>query len=606
MACAAVNTAMFVRTLQQLSKRNYSASLFPKITTHYTIVPRETDLRWKDINMERYVDETDILIIGGGPAGMSAAIQAKKLAEKHGKDLRVTLVEKAGTVGSHILSGACIDPVALNELIPNWQELGAPLKTPVTEDKFAFLTEKGRVSIPIFKGMPMYNHGNYIVRLGHVVAWLSEQAEAAGVELYAGYAGAEVLYHEDGSVKGVATNDVGIAKDGSPKVTFERGMELHAKCTIFAEGCHGHLTKSLSKKLNLRSNCEPQSYGIGLKEIWEIQPEKHRPGAVEHTVGWPLDKNTYGGSFLYHLNEETPLVAIGFVVGLDYNNPYLHPFKEFQRFKQHPAIRPTFEGGKRIAYGARALVEGGFQCIPQLQFPGGCLVGCTAGFLNVPKIKGVHNAMKSGMLAAESVVEAIIDAEINSSTTIGIEPKNYTDKIKNSWIWNELKAVRNFRPSFHSSLGLYGGMIYSGFSMLVGGKEPWTLSHGGADHTKLKPASQCTPIIYPKPDNEVSFDLLSSVALTGTNHEADQPPHLTLLDDTVPVKKNLAIYDGPEGRFCPAGVYEFVPLESGDGQRLQINAQNCIHCKTCDIKDPSQNINWVVPEGGGGPAYNGM
>lgn len=608
MAFFTLRTSKLVKIVHQVSKRYYSetTTTFPKITTHYTVVPRETDPRWKDVNMERYVDETDILIIGGGPAGMSAAIKAKKLSEKFGKELRVTLVEKASTVGGHILSGACIDPIALEELFPNWKELGAPLNTPVTEDKFSILTEKGKINVPILKGMPMYNHGNYIVRLGHVVTWLGEQAEAAGVEIYPGYAASEILYHNDGSVKGIATNDVGISKDGSPKEIFERGMELHAKCTIFAEGCHGHLTKQISKKLNLRSNCEPQSYGIGLKEVWEIQPDKHRPGAVEHTVGWPLDKNTYGGSFLYHLNEETPLVAVGFVVGLDYTNPYLHPFKEFQRFKQHPSIKSTFEGGKRIAYGARALVEGGFQCIPKLQFPGGCLVGCSAGFLNVPKIKGVHNAMKSGMLAAESAVESIIDCEKNTSKTIGIEPINYTDKLKNSWIWKELKSVRNFRPSFHTSLGLYGGMMYSGFSMIIGGKEPWTLSHGGADHTKLKPAAQCTPIEYPKPDNKISFDLLSSVALTGTNHEGDQPPHLTLMDDTVPVKKNLAIYDGPEGRFCPAGVYEYVPLESGDGQRLQINAQNCIHCKTCDIKDPSQNINWVVPEGGGGPAYNGM
>ncbi|XP_014473874.1 PREDICTED: electron transfer flavoprotein-ubiquinone oxidoreductase, mitochondrial isoform X2 [Dinoponera quadriceps] len=599
------NAILFER-LQRVVQRAYSDAKFPQITTHYTVVPRETDPRWKEINMERYVDETDILIVGGGPAGLSAAIQARRLAEKHGKELRITLVEKASTIGGHILSGACLDLVALNELFPNWKELGAPLNTPVTEDKFAFLTEKKRISIPIFKGMPMYNHGNYIVRLGHVVTWLGEQAEAAGVEIYSGYAAAEVLYHEDGSVKGVATNDVGIAKDGSPKDTFERGMELHAKCTIFAEGCHGHLTKQVSKKFNLRKDCEPQSYGIGLKEIWEIEPGKHRPGAVEHTVGWPLDRNTYGGSFLYHLNEETPLVAVGFVVGLDYSNPYLHPFKEFQRFKQHPSIRPTFEGGKRIAYGARALVEGGFQSIPKLQFPGGCLIGCTAGFLNVPKIKGTHNAMKSGMLAAESVIDAIVDAESNTSSTEGLEPKTYTDKIKSSWVYKELKAVRNMRPSFHSSLGLYGGMMYSGFSMLLGGIEPWTFSHGGPDHTKLKSAAESTPIEYPKPDNEVSFDLLSSVALTGTNHEADQPAHLTLKDDTVPVKRNLAHFGGPEGRFCPAGVYEFVPLENGDGERLQINAQNCIHCKTCDIKDPSQNINWVVPEGGGGPAYNGM
>lgn len=598
------------KLVSHVSKRAYSATTttttFPKITTHYTVVPRENDPRWKEVNMERYVDETDILIVGGGPGGMSAAIQARKIAQERGKELRVTLVEKSSTLGGHILSGACIDPIALNELIPNWQELGAPLKTPVTKDKFAYLTENGRIPVPILKGMPMYNHGNYVVRLGHVVAWLGEQAEAAGVELYPGYAATEILYHEDGSVKGIATNDVGIAKDGSPKEIFERGMELHAKCTIFAEGCHGHLAKQLMSKFNLREKCEAQTYGIGLKEIWEIDAAKHSPGLVEHTVGWPLNKNTYGGSFLYHLNEDTPLIAIGFVVGLDYQNPYLSPFREFQKFKHHPSIRSTLENGKRVAYGARALVEGGFQSIPKLQFPGGCLIGCSAGFLNVPKIKGTHNAMKSGMLAAESAIDAIIKAETENSATKGLTPDNYEGKIKNSWIYKELKAVRNFRPSFHSPLGLFGGILYSGLSMILGGREPWTLSHGGPDHKKLKPAAVSTPIDYPKPDNKISFDLLSSVALTGTNHEADQPAHLTLMDDTVPVKKNLAIFDGPEGRFCPAGVYEFVPLENDDGQRLQINAQNCIHCKTCDIKDPSQNINWVVPEGGGGPAYNGM
>ncbi|XP_071453065.1 electron transfer flavoprotein-ubiquinone oxidoreductase, mitochondrial [Hetaerina americana] len=591
-----------------LAKRCLATQTFPKITTHYSVVPRETDPRWKDVNMERYADEADVLIVGGGPSGMSAAIMLKKLAEKSGKELKVCLVEKAAEVGGHILSGACIETRALDELIPDWKEKGAPLNTPVTADKFALLTETSRIPVPILPGMPMNNHGNYLVRLGHVVKWLGQQAEELGVEIYPGYAAAEVLYHEDGSVKGVATNDVGIAKDGSPKDNFERGMELHAKCTIFAEGCHGHLAKQLFRKFKLRENCEPQTYGIGLKEIWEIEPSKHKPGTVEHTVGWPLDKNTYGGSFLYHLNEPSPLVAVGFVVGLDYQNPYISPFREFQRFKHHPSVKPVFEGGNRIAYGARALNEGGFQSIPKLTFPGGCLIGCSPGFLNVPKIKGTHTAMKSGMIAAESIFETMFD-ESKKSETVGLEPKCYEEKIQQSWVWSELKSVRNVRPSFHNALGLYGGLLYTGiFYMLGRGMEPWTLSHGGSDSKRLKPAAECKPIEYPKPDGKISFDLLTSVALTGTNHEGDQPAHLTLLDDTVPVKNNLGVYDGPEGRFCPAGVYEYVPLEGGaEGEmRLQINAQNCIHCKTCDIKDPSQNINWVVPEGGGGPAYDGM
>jgi len=596
-----------IRAIQHIKVSNFTTSslLGRQITTHYTIHPRENDKRWTDIDMERVADESDVLIVGGGPAGMTTAIKLKQLAKQHGMDLSVTLVEKASEIGGHTLSGACIETSALEELFPDWKDREAPLHTPVVKDKMGVLTETRYIPVPMFKGLPMYNHGNYLVRLGNFVKWLGEQAEELEVDVYPGIAASEILYHEDGSVKGIATSDVGIGKDGAPKDTFERGMELHAKVTVFAEGCHGHLAKQIFKQFNLRENACEQTYGIGIKELWEIDPSKHEPGLVLHTAGWPLPSDTYGGSFLYHL-DEGPLVSCGFVIGLDYNNPYMSPFQEFQRWKSHPSIKPTFEGGTRIAYGARALNEGGYQSLPKLSFPGGCVIGCSAGFMNVPKIKGTHGAMKSGILAAESIFEAVTD-EKNQDVTTGLNPDSYDKRFEESSLRKELYACRNIRPSFESPLRLYGTMLYTGlFYWLGGGREPWTFKHKGLDSEKLKPAAECTPIEYPKPDGKITFDLLSSVALSGTNHDGDQPAHLTLKNDNIPKDRNFAIYDGPEQRFCPAGVYEYVEDEEDGGKRLQINAQNCVHCKTCDIKDPSQNINWVVPESGGGPAYNGM
>ena len=542
---------------------------------------------------ERESMEYDVVIVGAGPSGLAAAIRLKQLCAERGAELSVCVLEKGSEVGAHILSGAVLEPRALDELFPDWKARGAPLNTPAGEDRFLYLTTTRAVRLPT--PPQMHNAGNYIISLGNLCRWLGQQAEALGVEIYPGFAAAEVLYDQNGSVKGVATGDLGIGRNGERTERYQPGMELHAQQTIFAEGCRGSLTKSLFERFRLRDGADPQTYGIGIKELWEVEPAQHHPGLIVHTVGWPLDTATYGGSFMYHL--ENSQVAVSFVVGLDYRNPYLNPFEEFQRFKTHPVIRPTFASGRRIAYGARALSEGGLQSLPKLTFPGGMLVGDTAGFLNVPKIKGTHTAMKSGMTAAEAVFEHL-------EAGGGAETVGYPERLRHTWLWDELHRVRNIRPSFR--WGLYAGIAYSALdTYLLGGKAPWTLHHH-PDHTQLKKASDCTPIQYPRPDGKVSFDRLSSVFVSSTNHEEDQRCHLTLKDASVPISVNLALYDAPEQRYCPAGVYEIVRDAGGQHPRLQINAQNCVHCKTCDIKDPTQNINWIVPEGGGGPNYPNM
>ena len=547
--------------------------------------------------MERESMEYDVVIVGAGPSGLSTAIRLRQIAEETGAELSVCVIEKGSEVGAHILSGAVLEPRALNELFPDWKERGAPLHTPVAQDKFMFLTRKSGFRMPT--PPQMNNHGNYIVSLGNLCRWLAEQAEAMGVEIYPGFAAAEVLYAEDGSVRGIATGDMGIGKDGEPTANHTPGIELHAKQTVFSEGCRGSLTKTLFDRFNLRDGTDPQTYGIGIKELWEVDPSVHQEGLVLHTIGWPVDSSTYGGSFLYHL--ENNQISVGYVIGLDYQNPHLSPFDEFQRFKTHPKIKPFFEGGRRIAYGARAINEGGFQSIPKLAFPGGLIVGCAAGFLNVPKIKGSHTAMKSGMTAAEAIAAALNTAGENNH---GLEVADYGDRLKNTWVWDELRQVRNIRPGFRS--GLLFGLVHAAIdTYLFRGKAPWTLRHH-PDHESLRPATHCEKINYPRPDGKVSFDKPSSVFISNTNHEENQPAHLTLKNADIPVKYNLEYYDAPEQRFCPAGVYEIILDSDGENPTLQINAQNCVHCKTCDIKDPTQNINWVVPEGGGGPNYPNM
>jgi electron-transferring-flavoprotein dehydrogenase len=540
----------------------------------------------------------DVVIVGAGPAGLSAAIRLKQLANGAGRDLSVCILEKGSEVGAHILSGAVIDPLSLNELIPDWKEKGAPLTVEVSENHHWVLSGSGKWEIPHLLLPPfMRNKGCYTLSLGNLCRWMAGQAEELGVEIFPGFAAAEVLFNEDGSVKGVATGDMGIARDGTKKPDYQPGLELHARYTLFAEGARGSLTKELERVFVLRNSSGPQHYGIGIKELWDIPPEKHQPGRVIHTQGWPLD-DAWGGGFLYH--QENNQVALGFVVALDYENPYLSPFEEFQRWKTHPAVRAEIDGGRRVSYGARAINEGGWQAIPELVFPGGALIGCSAGFVNVPRIKGTHTAMKSAILGAEAAFEAI------AADRSGDKLDSYSETLRSSWVAKELKLVRNAQPAVSRWGGMLG-TLYAGFDMWMGqlGLDlPWTLKHRQPDNSALKRKDQARPIEYPKPDGVISFDRLSSVFLSGTNHEEDQPVHLTLKDAAIPVEVNLADYAGPEQRYCPAGVYEFV--EEGGRPRLQINAQNCVHCKTCDIKDPTQNINWVVPEGGGGPNYPNM
>jgi electron-transferring-flavoprotein dehydrogenase len=552
--------------------------------------------------MQRESMQFDVVIVGAGPAGLAAAIRLKQLAREQGGEVSVCVLEKGSEVGAHILSGAVIDPIALNELLPDWKALGAPLHTPVSEDRFEVLTATRAYPIPGWLQPPlMHNRGNYIVSLGNVCKWLAQQAEALGVEIYPGFPAAEVLYSDTGAVRGVATGDMGIARNGVHKPEYQPGMELHGRYTLFAEGCRGSLSQQLMARFNLRDGVDPQKYGIGLKELWQVAPDRHRPGLVVHTQGWPLDTATGGGSFTYHLDNQQ--VAVGFVVHLNYRNPHLSPYDEFQRFKTHPSIRGAFDGGKRLSYGARAINEGGLQSIPKLAFPGGALIGCAAGFVNLPRIKGAHNAMKTGMLGAEAAFAALAENRSHD------ELVGYPAAMRRSWVYDDLYKVRNVKPGL--KWGMWLGTAHGGMHMWLndlglGAAVPWTLRHDVPDNETLAPAAEMPKIDYPAYDGVLTFDKLSSVFISNTNHEEDQPSHLQLRDPSIPVEVNLKRYDGPEQRYCPAGVYEFVAAEEGSGMRLQINAPNCVHCKTCDIKDPLQNIHWVTPEGGGGPNYSGM
>ncbi len=542
--------------------------------------------------------EYDVVIVGAGPSGLAAAIRLKQLAEASGSEIEVCVLEKGSEVGAHILSGAVLDPRALNELLPDWQDRGAPLNTQVSEDRFFFLSEKGGFKVPnLFLPACFGNHGNYIVSLGNLCRWLAEQAEGMGVEIYPGFAAAEVLYDEEDRVRGVATGDMGIGADGAQTANYTPGMELLAKYTFFAEGCRGSLGKQLAARFGLRDDADAPSYGIGIKELWEIDPERHTPGLVMHTAGWPLDRETYGGSFLYHFDKN--LVSVGFVVGLDYKNPYLSPYEEFQRYKHHPKVRVFLEGGKRIAYGARAIYAGGLQSVPKLAFPGGCLIGDNAGFLNAPRIKGSHTAMKTGTMAAEAAFDAVAAGRAQD------ELSAYPAAFEDSWVKEELHRARNFKPLMKKGL-VAGTLLFGIDQQIFRGKAPWTLRSGKPDHEATEPKAQHRPIDYPKPDGVLSFDRLTSVSFSATNHEENQPVHLVLKDSAVAVDHNLALYDAPEQRYCPAGVYEILRDDDDANPRLQINAQNCVHCKTCDIKDPTQNIDWAVPEGGGGPNYPNM